>query len=274
VPGRGRSAGVAGALGTAVAASLVAAALAGAGADRLRALRGPVPTVLAIPDVIAVVVLAVGVAVAAWYAASGLAAAACALAAGAGRRWLRGERALRRYGAPVVRRLAAAGAGAALGGALALTAAGAATDLPDDLRWSAGAPTAPPTAPGPPVHPAPTARATAQTPVPGATAQAPAPGPTQSREPAHAGSVDPSGARRGGTATAAPVHVVAAGESLWTIAADSLVAAGNRSTPAAVAALWPRWYAANADVIGPDPDLIHPGHVLVPPPPPPAGGPA
>jgi nucleoid-associated protein YgaU len=29
-----------------------------------------------------------------------------------------------------------------------------------------------------------------------------------------------------------------------------------------VALAWPRWYAVNADVIGQDPDLIHPGQRL------------
>jgi hypothetical protein len=32
-----------------------------------------------------------------------------------------------------------------------------------------------------------------------------------------------------------------------------------------VARTWPRWYAANRDAIGPDPDLLRPGTVLHPP---------
>jgi hypothetical protein len=58
------------------------------------------------------------------------------------------------------------------------------------------------------------------------------------------------------------VVVVRPGDSLWSIAADRL---GPRATDAQVAVAWPRWYAANADVIGPDPGLIRPGqHLRVP----------
>jgi hypothetical protein len=53
--------------------------------------------------------------------------------------------------------------------------------------------------------------------------------------------------------------VVSAGDTLWSIAADHL--APGAST-AAVATEWPRWYEANRDAIGADPDLITPGLVL------------
>lgn len=58
-----------------------------------------------------------------------------------------------------------------------------------------------------------------------------------------------------------PVHrrVVTRGESLWAIAEQHL---GPTATPAQVAAEWPRWYAANRDVVGPDPDLLRVGVVL------------
>lgn len=49
------------------------------------------------------------------------------------------------------------------------------------------------------------------------------------------------------------------GDSLWLIAAHRL---GPTAGPAAVAAAWPRWYAANRDVIGDDPNLIVPGQLL------------
>jgi nucleoid-associated protein YgaU len=52
------------------------------------------------------------------------------------------------------------------------------------------------------------------------------------------------------------------GDSLWLIAAHRL---GPNARPADVAAAWPRWYAANRDVIGADPDLIRPGQLLTPP---------
>lgn len=61
-----------------------------------------------------------------------------------------------------------------------------------------------------------------------------------------------------------PVEVVVApGDSLWDIAARSLA---PHSSAASIAASWPRWYDANRAVIGPDPDLIHPGQRLEAPP--------
>jgi len=56
--------------------------------------------------------------------------------------------------------------------------------------------------------------------------------------------------------------VVRRGDSLWSIAARHLPAG---ATDHEIAAAWPRWYAANRTVIGPDPDLLRPGQRLVPP---------
>jgi resuscitation-promoting factor RpfA len=56
--------------------------------------------------------------------------------------------------------------------------------------------------------------------------------------------------------------VVRRGDTLWAIAARHLP--GEASTEQ-IARSWPRWYAANRQVIGPDPDLIRPGQVLRPP---------
>jgi nucleoid-associated protein YgaU len=56
--------------------------------------------------------------------------------------------------------------------------------------------------------------------------------------------------------------VVRRGDSLWDLAARHL---GPDASAADVAAAWPRWYAANRHVIGPDPDLLLPGQRLVPP---------
>jgi nucleoid-associated protein YgaU len=53
--------------------------------------------------------------------------------------------------------------------------------------------------------------------------------------------------------------VVHRGDSLWSIARRHL---GAGATDTEVAAAWPHWYAANRDVIGPDPDLLLPGQVL------------
>jgi nucleoid-associated protein YgaU len=66
----------------------------------------------------------------------------------------------------------------------------------------------------------------------------------------------------GGPTSGAEV-VVLRGDSLWSIAARHL---GPDATTAQIAAEWPRWWSANRDVIGPDPDLIHPGQRLQPPP--------
>jgi nucleoid-associated protein YgaU len=60
----------------------------------------------------------------------------------------------------------------------------------------------------------------------------------------------------------APV-VVRAGDTLWAIAARQL---GPTATTREVAASWPRWYAANRQLIGADPALIRPGERLTPPP--------
>lgn len=61
-----------------------------------------------------------------------------------------------------------------------------------------------------------------------------------------------------GARSAAPDDelVVRRGDSLWHLAARSL---GPSATVAEIAAEWPRWWRANRDVIGADPDLIVPG---------------
>jgi nucleoid-associated protein YgaU len=56
--------------------------------------------------------------------------------------------------------------------------------------------------------------------------------------------------------------VVRRGDSLWSLAARTL---GPGATPSEIAAAWPRLYAANRDVVGPDPARIEPGqHLTVP----------
>ncbi len=62
-------------------------------------------------------------------------------------------------------------------------------------------------------------------------------------------------------------HVVLRGDCLWDIAADWL-ARQHPGTPVAdpeTARAVTAWWQANADVIGPDPDLLLPGQVLRPP---------
>jgi nucleoid-associated protein YgaU len=64
--------------------------------------------------------------------------------------------------------------------------------------------------------------------------------------------------------------VVHRGDTLWDIARRHL---GPGASDAEVAAAWPRWYATNQHVIGPDPDVLLPGQVLRAPEPSPPGGP-
>jgi hypothetical protein len=73
----------------------------------------------------------------------------------------------------------------------------------------------------------------------------------------------PAPAHRPDPAPAAehPVQV-RPGDSLWLIAARRLAPAADDTD---IAATWPRWYAANREVIGDDPDLILPGQLLSPP---------
>lgn len=89
----------------------------------------------------------------------------------------------------------------------------------------------------------------ALTTVPAPTAPPPAPTAAHPAPP----SADPA---------AASAVLVRPGDSLWAIAARAL---GPRATDRAVAAAWPRWWAANRAVIGDDPDLIRPGQQLTPP---------
>ena len=70
----------------------------------------------------------------------------------------------------------------------------------------------------------------------------------------------------------ATTHQVSAGESLWSITEEILDAgsagsptdpsSGGPGTQAQIARAWPILYAANAESIGADPDLILPGTAL------------
>lgn len=59
--------------------------------------------------------------------------------------------------------------------------------------------------------------------------------------------------------------VVQRGDSLWSIAARAL---GPGATDLEIADAWPRWHAANRELVGDDPDLIQPGTRLRAPSPP------
>jgi nucleoid-associated protein YgaU len=61
-------------------------------------------------------------------------------------------------------------------------------------------------------------------------------------------------------------HVVVRGDCLWHIAAGRLLDQLARPPEdGEVAAAVQAWWSANADLIGPDPDLLLPGQVLLPP---------
>lgn len=60
-----------------------------------------------------------------------------------------------------------------------------------------------------------------------------------------------------------PVPVLA-GDSLWGIVADHM---GPGASDVDIALEWPRWYEANKALLGPNPDVLLPGQVLLPPPP-------
>ncbi len=82
----------------------------------------------------------------------------------------------------------------------------------------------------------------------------------------------PTGTESVPDAPAAPSaadRVVVRGDCLWHIAADSLLGElGRLPTDSEIATAVHAWWTANADVIGPDPDLLLPGQVLRPPGPP------
>lgn len=57
-------------------------------------------------------------------------------------------------------------------------------------------------------------------------------------------------------------YLVEPGDSLWRIAQSILTADGANAGSAEIGAYWRAIYASNRDVIGDDPDLIHPGQEL------------
>lgn len=194
------------------------------------------------------------------------------------------ETAARRLTPELLRRAVTVTVGAGLGVA---TMTGAAAGEEIDLGWvvsssqPAAPSTAPSSAPSSSAEP-PTAAAPA---VPHGTGVTPEPrglGPVapQALEPTTDAAVDLPSPADGAVATTLPASLaghsaaggrtpatdaavtVEEGDTLWSISAARLP---GSPTVADIAAAWPRWYAANRDVIGPDPDLIHPGQRLTPP---------
>lgn len=128
----------------------------------------------------------------------------------------------------------------------AAAAAPGAADLPD-LDWPVARTLAGPAEPAPPGPAGPL----------GTVEAAVEPAPTTAGPPA-----GDRAARSRRATSPDTAHVVAPGESLWSIAADHLGPAADASR---VAATWPRWWQANRADIGANPHLIHPGTRLIPP---------
>lgn len=216
---------------TSLAISGGGAALSWAGVSYLTSLSS---TALRTSDqLVATAAVGLGVLVTAWYCTTGLMTAICLLIRSSGRVWAAGEHVVRRTGAPIARRLVVAGAGAAIAAGTALSPA---------LATPSEAP------PGGEVH-------LSWSPTDGAGEGRERRSLTASDEP-----ID-STTSEGGIG-AADRHTVTAGDTLWDIAAERL---GPAATNSAIAQEWPRWHHANREVIGPDPDLIHPGQQLTAP---------
>lgn len=252
-PGVGRR--MATAVGIAAGSAVGLAMLAGSALPLLS-------TGVSTPDAaVAAAMQVVGAAMLAWYLVTSLVAIACLAARGAGRVWTAGERRLSALGAPLARRLLVGGTGAVVAAAAVLTpavaapasiapaVAGPVTTLSDDLGWGAGEDGG--------AEDEPTADDGAEEPEPSAEGPEPEPEPAEPVPPAPQ-PAEPASASDTDEAT----YTVAAGDSLWAIAADHLP---EGASPADIAAEWPEWFEENRDVIGTDPDLIHPGQVLLVP---------
>ena len=226
--------------------------------------RSPEPAADRLEHLFVGTVAAVGAAVAAWYTLSALVGLLCALARLCGATWRAGELVLRKHGAPGVSRLVGAGAGAVLAAGLSLTPAQADPPAPtpepalaEDLTWAAAARE---TTEEDSRSPSPSDSSTGDPTTTDGTedASAEAPGPTTPSVPAG----DPAPATQAGGSGPSGSYLVQPGDTLWGIAAAHL---GPGADDAQVAAAWPRWYEANAETIGTDPDLILPGTSLTAP---------
>ncbi|UNX55829.1 LysM peptidoglycan-binding domain-containing protein [Georgenia sp. TF02-10] len=252
--------GLGGLLALLVLSAVLCVVLAGRTVAAVRAVVGAWPdaTGAVLPDVVAAGALTVGAVVAGWYVLTCAAGVALHLARAAGSSIGAAETLVRRWGAPVLRHALVTTAATGLG--LSSLGAGAAADQeppPEDLGWGATVQTTPTPTPSPepaPDPPAPTRPTQAPATAPGA-----APAPITGAEPAPGAVPAPDVVPHHTEA----VHTVVPGDSLWRIAAAHLPPGAD---DAAIAAEWPRWYAANRAVIGPDPDLIHPGQQLQAPP--------
>ena len=171
------------------------------------------------------------------------------------------SRAVRRIAPAAVRRAVAVALG--LGVALGTGSTALAAPAPAPGSVAAAAAEAPATSPSPNSHAAASTQDSSHSRGEDAVASLDWPGVSA---PARSSADSPGAARpssRTRTPTARPraaEHVVVqAGDTLWGIAASQLPAGAS---DAEVAQAWPAWWSANRQVIGEDPDLLHPGQHL------------
>ncbi|WP_448629912.1 LysM peptidoglycan-binding domain-containing protein [Cellulomonas soli] len=250
-----------GALGGLLAAALTATALAVALAGRTAA-DLPDGGAVRVEDLVGMLVTGTGAAVSAWLALSATVTLLCAVARMAGSRWRAGEAAVHRLAPTIVRRALAVTITAGLGlgvatGAQAATlhethppsVSGLATTTDVDLGW------APTTSSTVPVDT--TWQPTVASPAGATTVPVPAAAVTQTAAttpaPVAPTAPDAQAGPAGGSVVVQP------GDSLWDIAARHLP---PDASDAQIAAAWPRWYEANRDTIGDDPDLLRPAQLL------------
>jgi hypothetical protein len=234
--GRGRHARSVAAIGLLSAVELLAL---GSARQAWEVVRRPGPASL--DEAVLVVVLAACALIGGWLVLTTLVAVAAHVP---GRLGTRAGSWSRRWSPALARRVAAVLVGAAVGGTLpAGLAAGAV---------GAGAGAAAERGPGFTV--------TASSAEPSGAHQESSPPDGSSLAPGWAPGPMPTRAARPATATAGSTPVVVQrGDSLWSIARQHL---GPAATDAEVALAWPRWYATNRDVVGPDPNLLRPGQLL------------
>ena len=171
---------------------------------------------------------------------------------GASARTVMGGRAdvvLRRWGAPLVRRITTGALIAGIAISPAATAAPSTSAPPDDLGWrvSTGAAAAPPDESAPDPDGAESAQDS-----PPAVENAENADPAASSDSAPDDETEPR-------TDSSHTHTVESGESLWSITAAAL---GPDATDAQIVQTWPLVYETNTEPIGSDPSLLRPGAEL------------
>lgn len=224
-------------VGVAVAGTIIVGWLVRVTAELGAGLASPAPVDPG--EVLTLMAAVLALAIASWLSVSVLVALAAHLPGWIGRA---AGRARERWTPRLARRLAAAALGLGLGGGLT-------------AQWSLAVPTEPPPASayvaGGSAGPAATSTSPPTAPDPGWVPTRPLVRPQDTDLLVRTRDVPD------------PEVVVRRGDTLWSIARAEL---GRQASDAEVARWWPRWHAANEDVIGPDPDLILPGQVLRRPP--------